>query len=119
MVPVLAVCAAFARGTTKIINAERLRIKESDRLKTTAELLKSLGAKVTEQSGGLEIEGIRQLDGGSVNGYNDHRIVMSAAVCAACCKGEIICTDALSINKSYPDFYRDYNSVGGKAELRE
>ena len=119
LVPVLAVCAAFARGTTKIINAERLRIKESDRLKTTAELLKSLGAKVTEQSGGLEIEGIRQLDGGSVNGYNDHRIVMSAAVCAACCKGEIICTDALSINKSYPDFYRDYNSVGGKAELRE
>ena len=119
LVPVLAVCAAFARGTTKIINAERLRIKESDRLKTTAELLKSLGAKVTEQSGGLEIEGIRQLDGGSVNGYNDHRIVMSAAVCAACCKGEITCTDALSINKSYPDFYRDYNSVGGKAELRE
>lgn len=119
LVPVLAVCAAFARGTTKIINAERLRIKESDRLKTTAELLKSLGAKVTEQSGGLEIEGIRQLDGGSVNGYNDHRIVMSAAVCSACCKGEITCTDALSINKSYPDFYRDYNSVGGKAELRE
>ena len=83
LVPVLSVCAAFAEGTTKIINAERLRIKECDRLKATAELLNNLGGKVKELSDGLEITGVSSLKGGNVNGYNDHRIVMSAAVCAA------------------------------------
>ena len=82
LVPVLSVCAAFAEGTTKIINAERLRIKECDRLKATAELLNNLGGKVKELSDGLEITGVSSLKGGNVNGYNDHRIVMSAAVCA-------------------------------------
>lgn len=119
LVPVLAVCAAFAKGTTRIYNAERLRIKESDRLKTTAELLSELGAKVTGLEDGLEIEGAAKLNGGKANGHNDHRIVMSAAVCAACCDGEIICSDALSVNKSYPDFYEDYAKAGGKAEFKE
>lgn len=119
LVPALAVCASFAKGTTKIINAERLRIKESDRLKTTAALLNSLGGKVVELPDGLEITGIENLAGGLVDGFNDHRIVMSAAVCAAgISNGEITCTDALSINKSYPDFFKDYNGfANGKAEL--
>lgn len=119
LVPVLAVCAAFAKGKTTIYNAERLRIKESDRLKTTAELLGRLGARVKELEDGLEIEGTALLNGGKANGYNDHRIVMSAAVCAARCNSKIICTDALSVNKSYPDFYEDYSRAGGKAELKE
>lgn len=117
LVPVLSVCAAFARGTTKIINAERLRIKECDRLKATAELLNNLGGKVKELSDGLEITGVSSLKGGNVNGYNDHRIVMSAAVCAARSDGDITATFAMSINKSYPDFYIDYNSIGGKANV--
>ena len=108
LVPVLSVCAAFAEGTTKIINAERLRIKECDRLKATAELLNNLGGKVKELS---------SLKGGNVNGYNDHRIVMSAAVCAARSDEDITATFAMSINKSYPDFYIDYNSIGGKANV--
>lgn len=117
LVPVLSVCAAFAEGTTKIINAERLRIKECDRLKATAELLNNLGGKVKELSDGLEITRVSSLEGGKVNGYNDHRIVMSAAVCAARSDEDITATFAMSINKSYPDFYIDYNSIGGKANV--
>lgn len=117
LVPVLSVCAAFAEGTTKIINAERLRIKECDRLKATAELINNLGGKVKELSDGLEITGVSSLKGGNVNGYNDHRIVMSAAVCAARSDEDITATFAMSINKSYPDFYIDYNSIGGKANV--
>lgn len=117
LVPVLSVCAAFAEGTTKIINAERLRIKECDRLKATAELLNNLGGKVKELSDGLEITGGSSLKGGNLNGYNDHRIVMSAAVCAARSDEDITATFAMSINKSYPDFYIDYNSIGGKANV--
>jgi 3-phosphoshikimate 1-carboxyvinyltransferase len=117
LVPVLSVCAAFAEGTTKIINAERLRIKECDRLKATAELINNLGGKATELADGLEITGIKKLKGGLANGYNDHRIVMSAGVCASACDEEIECTYAKSINKSYPDFYKDYNNIGGKANV--
>ena len=117
LVPILAVCASFAQGTTRIINAARLRIKESDRLQTTAALLNSLGGKVRELPDGLEITGVAQLAGGSAEGCNDHRIVMSAAACAAGAAGAITCTDAMSINKSYPDFYEDYRRAGGTAAL--
>ncbi|MGN0502857.1 MAG: 3-phosphoshikimate 1-carboxyvinyltransferase [Ruminococcus sp.] len=117
LVPVLAVCASFAEGTTRIINAQRLRIKESDRLKTTANLINNLGGNVRELSDGLEITGVQKLAGGSADGCNDHRIVMSAAVCAAGLDGEIECSDALSINKSYPEFFNDYNSIGGRANV--
>lgn len=117
LVPVLAVCACFAEGTTRIVNAARLRMKESDRLQTTAALLNSLGVRVRELPDGLEITGVKQLYGGFAEGYNDHRIVMSAAVCAAGAREKILCTDALSINKSYPDFYEDYRSIGGEADL--
>ena len=117
LVPVLAVCAAFAEGTTRITGAERLRIKESDRLKATAELISSLGGRAVETADGLEITGCGGLSGGSVNGCNDHRIVMAAATCAAGARGDITCTDALSVNKSYPAFYDDYNSIGGCANV--
>lgn len=117
LVPALAVCAAFAEGTTKITNAERLRIKESDRLKSTAVLINSLGGNAAELPDGLEITGSKSLIGGTAKGFNDHRIVMSAAICAAGSQNPIICTDALSVNKSYPGFFSDYNSVGGKSEI--
>ena len=117
LVPVLTVCAAFAKGTTRIYNAERLRIKECDRLKATAKLINDLGGKVTELPDGLVIEGIDTLKGGFCEGFNDHRIVMSAGVCAVRLGGEIESSYALSINKSYPDFYIDYNNIGGKANV--
>ncbi len=117
LVPVLAVCACFADGVTQITNAARLRIKESDRLKTTAALLNALGGKVIELPDGLAVTGVRRLRGGAVDGCNDHRIVMAAATCAAGCEGALTCTDAWSVNKSYPDFYRDYQKICGDCSL--
>lgn len=117
LVPILTVCASFADGTTKIFNAERLRIKECDRLTATADMLNAIGGKVSELADGLEITGVGKLPGGLVNGCNDHRIVMSAGACASGLDGTIESTYALSINKSYPDFYKDYNSIGGKANV--
>ena len=67
----------------------------------------------------IKITGVKELCGAQVNGCNDHRIVMSAAVCAAGCQGDIFCSDPLSINKSYPDFYRDYSFIGGSAFFEE
>ncbi len=117
LVPVLAVAACFAEGETHITHAERLRVKESDRLKTTAALLNALGGKAAETPDGLVITGVGRLKGAPVEGCNDHRIVMAAATCAAGCDGDITCTDAMSINKSYPDFYRDYKKISGNPEL--
>ena len=117
LVPVLAVCGCFAEGKTRIVNAARLRIKESDRLQTTAALLNALGGKAEELPDGLIITGVPRLNGGSADGCNDHRIVMAAAVCAANCAGDIACSDAWSINKSYPDFYADYADIGGSSQL--
>lgn len=117
LVPVLAVCGCFAEGETRILNAARLRIKESDRLQTTAALLNALGGRAEELPDGLVITGVPALAGGFANGCNDHRIVMAAAVCAAGCAGDITCTDAWSINKSYPDFYADYAKIGGSSQV--
>ena len=117
LVPALAVCACFARGTTRITNAARLRIKESDRISSTANLINSLGGKAAELPDGLDITGVETLSGGFADGCNDHRIVMAAAVCAAKATGDIICSDPLSVNKSYPDFYEDFAKIGGIFQL--
>lgn len=114
LVPVLAVVAAVSNGTTRIINADRVRIKESDRLHAISQCLNAVGAKVTELKDGLVIEGVPLLTGGQVSSYNDHRIVMAMAVASCCSSGEIIIDGAEAINKSYPTFLDDFNIVGGK-----
>jgi 3-phosphoshikimate 1-carboxyvinyltransferase len=113
LVPVLGICATGAVGTTKIYNAYRLRIKESDRLKTTADAIKSLGGIVEETQDGLIIQGTGSLKGGKANGCNDHRIVMSSAVASVICKENVIITDSEAINKSYPVFFEDFKKLGG------
>lgn len=115
LVPILAVCASFAEGKTRISGAERLRIKESDRLKTTADMLNALGGRVEETEDGLIIEGAGALSGGVVDGANDHRIVMSASVAALGCGKSVTITDRESVNKSYPEFFDEYFRLGGKA----
>ena len=117
LVPVLAVTAAFAQGTTNIYGAERLRIKESDRLNAICTCLNKIGAKVTEKPDGLIIEGVSNTKGSTVEGFNDHRIVMAMSVAVAKCTGNIEITDSESINKSYPAFFKDYTAIGGRAEL--
>lgn len=117
MVPALAVCLAVSDGKSTIYDAGRLRIKESDRLSAVANMISGLGGRISEEGDSLVIHGVPMFRGGTVDGCNDHRIVMAAATAAAKSAGDIVVSDAMSVNKSYPDFYRDYNSIGGKADV--
>ena len=118
IIPVLTVLAAVSEGTTKIINAGRLRIKECDRLAAMTSELNKMGAAITEEPEGLTIIGKPEgLKGGvTVDAWNDHRIAMSLAIAAQKCREPIILTGAESVAKSYPTFWEDYKSVGGLVE---
>ena len=113
MVPALAVVAALCKGTTVITGAERLRIKECDRLAAMRDGLSRLGADITETPGGFIINGREKLFGAEVDGYNDHRIVMSLTVAAVRSDGDITITEPESVNKSYPDFFDVHKKLGG------
>ena len=108
LVPVLSVVAAAAQGTTRIYNAGRLRIKESDRIQTVHAMLTGLGADVEETPDGLLIHGGKKLTGGVVDSANDHRIAMAAAVASILCEGEVTVTGAEAVAKSYPKFWEDF-----------
>ena len=113
LVPVLATVAAAARGTTVIYGAARLRLKESDRLVTTRAMLTALGADVTETADGLIINGKDSLVGGEVDGANDHRIAMSAAVASVVCRSPVTVIGAECVSKSYPEFWNDIKKYLG------
>ena len=117
LIPILAVVASVSAGTTRIINAERLRLKESDRLRTTADCLNALGADVRELPGGLIITGRERLKGGTVSGCNDHRIVMAMAIAATCCEAPVTIEGMEAINKSYPRFFDDFKKLGGDVRV--
>ena len=115
LVPALAAMAAVRQGTTYITNAARLRIKESDRLAAVTDVLNGLGADVTERPDGLVIVGRNSLAGGAaVDSHNDHRIAMMAAVAAARCERPVVVTGAQCVSKSYPNFWEDYEKLGGR-----
>ncbi len=124
LLPVLAVVAACAEGETHFTNGARLRLKESDRLETTATLLRSLGGEVEELPDGLIVRGkgvqrgplCHPLSGGTVSSFNDHRIAMAAAVAAIACAEPVTILDAAAVNKSYPAFYADYQKLGGTVD---
>lgn len=117
LVPPLAAHASVRCGSTRIANAARLRIKESDRLATVTEVLNALGAKVIEGDDHLIIEGQSALPGGvTVSAHNDHRIAMMAAIAATCCQQPIIITGAQCVAKSYPNFWEEYVRLGGIIE---
>lgn len=117
LVPILSVLGAYGSDSSIIYNAERLRIKESDRLAACADMLNNLGGNVTVTSDGLEIKPTNGLNGGTVDSYGDHRIVMAAAIAALCCKGDVIIKGAEAAEKSYPTFFEDYVRLGGKADV--
>ena len=119
LVPVLAALASVSPGKTRFVNAGRLRIKESDRLATTAALLAALGGRVEELPDGLAVAGVTSLSGGEVDSANDHRIAMSAAVAALACREPVILHGAEAVNKSYPAFWDDYRCLGGQVQLEE
>lgn len=113
LVPILAVLASLSQGQTKIINAQRLKYKESDRLNSTASQLAILGAQVKEYPDSLIIQGQMQLEGGLVDSHNDHRIAMAMAIAAIRCQKPVIIKNSASVDKSYPHFWQDYASLGG------
>lgn len=115
-VPALAVTACFAKGTTVIKGGERLRLKESDRIESVVTNLKRLNIDVIEKNDGMIITG-GAVKGAELLGFNDHRIPMAFSIAALMAEGKTVITDAQSINKTYPSFFEDYNSIGGKANV--
>jgi len=118
LVPIAAVLAALSEGTTEIINAGRVRIKESDRLKAMATELNKIGADVIEREDSLLINGKPCLKGGIVSSWNDHRIAMAMAIASIRCTEKLIIEDSGAVKKSYPQFYEDFKSLGGKVNER-
>ena len=116
LVPILSILAAGRKGKTQIINAERLRIKESNRLYAMTRCINSLGGSAEETSDGMIIYGTGQLEGGTVDGFSDHRIVMSAAIASIICRNTVEITGAEAVNKSYPGFFEDFKNLGGIVE---
>ncbi len=117
LVPVICAVASTAEGTTRIYNASRLRLKESDRIETTVRMVNSLGGEAHETDDGIIINGKKFLSGGTVDGCGDHRIVMSAAVASLKCENPVIIEGAQAVNKSYPEFFKDFNSLGGDSDV--
>lgn len=103
-IPVLAVCAACAQGTTVIRDAAELKVKESDRITTVAGLLSRLGADITATSDGLVVRGGRPLTGAVLEGFTDHRLAMAAAVAGLVARGETVIPGEKVIDVSFPGF---------------
>ncbi|WP_035989697.1 3-phosphoshikimate 1-carboxyvinyltransferase [Leptolyngbya sp. KIOST-1] len=103
-IPVLAVAALFAEGTTTIADAAELRVKECDRIAVMASQLSRLGARIDEQPEGLEIYGGTPLSGATVDSYNDHRVAMSLAIAALRTQGPLHIQRAEAAAVSYPGF---------------
>ena len=111
LVPVVSCLAALCDGETRVENAARLRLKESDRLQTTAALLSALGGSVRELPDGLIISGCGRLSGGTADACGDHRIAMSAAMAACGCEGPVTVSGSECVAKSYPAFWEDFASL--------
>lgn len=114
LVPILTVLASLSEGETRIINAKRLRIKECDRLHAITTELSKLGANIIELEDSLIISGVSELKGGEVNSHNDHRIVMALAIAATRATEDVIINDPSAVEKSYPNFFKDYFKLGGE-----
>jgi len=118
-VPILALLATQAEGQTVIRDAAELRVKESDRLATTAQVLAAFGADIEEQPDGLVITGPARLHRATVNSYGDHRIAMTAVVAGLIATGETIVQDTVCIDTSFPGFADSLGQVGGEISKNE
>lgn len=109
--PVLALAACFAEGETVIKDAAELRVKESDRIKTTTSELRRMGAEIEERHDGFVIQGVERLAGATVSPYGDHRQAMMLAVAGAVAQGETDIRAAQAVAVSYPRFWQDYERL--------
>ena len=117
LVPALAIAACGREGSTTLKNCERLRLKESDRIQSVCSMIHSLGGRAEEKNNDIIIYGSGTLSGGTVDSANDHRIAMAAAIAATICSEPVVIEHAQAVNKSYPNFFKDYNSLGGRANV--
>lgn len=112
--PILGVLAAFTEGKTRIFGAEHLKYKETNRIKTTGQLVRQLGAEFIERSDGAIIQGKRELKGGKVvDSFGDHRIAMAAAIAATQAKKGLGIRNWVAAGVSYRDFFKDLKILGG------
>lgn len=111
-IPVLAVMAAFADGTTVIRDAQELKVKESDRIAVMVENLKRMGADIEGTDDGMIIRGGKPLHGAVIDPHMDHRVAMSFAVAGTVCQGSMEIPDGDCVKISYPDFYEDLYRLG-------
>ncbi|MDR0819329.1 MAG: 3-phosphoshikimate 1-carboxyvinyltransferase, partial [Oscillospiraceae bacterium] len=111
LVPPLAAMFCFADGVSKLTNAGRLRLKESDRLESVADAVNKLGGNAQIDGDTLIITGVSTLRGGAVNPRGDHRIAMMTAVLSLRCDGEVWLTNPECVNKSYPNFWKDFEVI--------
>jgi 3-phosphoshikimate 1-carboxyvinyltransferase len=109
--PVLAVAAAYAEGTTVIRDAAELRVKESDRIAAIAAELRRMGVEIRELPDGMEITGQERLKGAVCNSHGDHRIAMSMAMAGLAASGETLVKDTAWIETSFPGFERVFNAA--------
>ncbi len=106
-IPIIAVMAAFAKGTTTITDAQELRVKESDRIAVVTENLSAMGSKITPTDDGMIIEGGAPLRGTCIKTHMDHRIAMSFAIAGLNADGVTTFDDEKIVTVSYPDFFED------------
>jgi len=109
--PLLALAGCLAEGETVIRDAQELRVKESDRIRTTAEGLRRLGAEVEELPDGLRVRGPQRLRGGTASSYGDHRLAMMLAVAACVAQGEVAIRNCGAVAVSYPMFWHHLESI--------
>ena len=109
--PMIAVMAAFAEGTTVIRDAAELRVKESDRIQVMTENLRKMGADIEATPDGMIIHGGRPLHGAEVDSHLDHRVAMSFAVAGLLCDRTLTIRNGECVNISYPEFYNDLYSL--------
>ena len=109
--PMIAVLACFAKGTTVIRDAAELKVKESNRIRVIVDNLSAMGADIEETDDGMIIRGGKPLHGAVIDSHNDHRIAMSFSIAALNCEGETTITRKDCVNISYPRFYIDLKKL--------
>lgn len=110
-IPIIAVMAAAADGTTIIRDAAELKVKESDRIAAMTEGLQAMGCRITPTGDGMIIEGGVPLRGAAIRTFKDHRIAMSFAIAALIAEGETVLDDAGCVDISYPTFFENLNQL--------
>ena len=111
-IPMIAVMAAFAEGTTVIKDAAELKVKETNRIDTVTAGLKAMGADITPTEDGMIIEGTGHLSGASIQSFLDHRIAMAFSIAGLAADGETEIVDSQCVDVSYPEFFDTLDSLG-------